>query len=314
MRKGLLAVSLILLISLVALFPACEGETTGTIQVKATLDGVPWTGAVSYTLTPATGTATSGSSVDKSFTLEAGTWTCAYVAGGPGAFVDITPSATQTLATGQGVTFTLNFQTVPALNAEISFESWTINGQKVAGGQTYVLHPNDWVDVEYNEHMFGPSGNVTVHQTSWLKVHNIGFEGEPGPSIWLHVLNDPGAIYMDPPAQGSNQQCTVEGAKVNPCDEVELKFCQPVNLDVEIDWELQICTQYTKTINWISFPSFHPILFDVPSIPPGSPESFPYYGMSLNLTTWASVDLPGDTDPTDDTTPESDWLVVTFMP
>jgi hypothetical protein len=307
MRKGLLAISLVLLLSLAIVFPSCTGPaTTGTINVKATLDGVPWTGAVSYNLTPASGTGTSGTSVDKSFTLEAGTWTCAYVSGGPGAFVNITPSATQTLASGQGVTFTLNFQTVPALNAEISFKSWTLNGVEIQAGTHFInIHPNDYIDAEYNEHMYGPSGNVTVHQTSWLKVHNIGFEGEPGPSILLHVANDPGAIYMDPPAQGSNQQCTVGGVPASPCDEFELKFCIPVTLDVEIDWNLEICTQYTKTINWISFPSFHPILFDVTVFA---------FGQSLNLTTWASVDLPGDTDPTDDTTPESDWLVVTFMP
>lgn len=304
MRKGLLAISLVLLLSLAIVFPSCT-PTTATIEVKATLDGVPWTGAVSYTLTPTSGTATSGSTVDKSFTVEAGNWTCVYVTGGPGAFVNITPSATQTLAAGETKTFTLNFQTVPALNAKIDFKSWTINGQEVPGGQTYILHPNDWVDVEYTEHMYGPQGNVTVHQTSWLKVHNIGFEGEPGPSIWLHVLNEPGAVSMDPPADGSNQQCTVGGVPVSPCDEIELKFCIPVTLDVEIDWNLEICTDYTKTINWISFPSFHPILFDVTVFA---------YGQSLNLTTWASVDLEGDTNPDDDTTPESEWLAVTFMP
>ena len=308
MRKGLLTISLVLLLSLAIILPSCtgEGETTGTIEVKATLDGAPWTGAVDYTLTPASGSPVNGSSVDDSFTEDAGTWTCAYVSGGPGDFVDITPSETQTLAAGQTITFTLNFVTpsIP-LNAQISFKSWTINGVEVAGGQTYLIHPDDWVDVEYNEHVFGPSGNVTVHQTSWLSVHNIGFEGEPGPSIWLHVLNDPGAVFMDPPAQGSNQQCTVGGVPKNPCDEVELEFCKTVDLDVEIDWNLEICTQYTKTINWISFPSYHPILFDVTVF---------LYGQSLNLTTWASVDLEGDTDSSDDTTPESDWIVVTFTP
>jgi hypothetical protein len=310
MRKGLLAISLVLLLSLAIILPSCtgEGETTGTIEVKATLDGAPWTGAVDYTLTPATGAVINGTSVDKTFTGEAaGAWTCAYVSGGPGDFVGITPTATQTLAAGQSITFTLNFVTpsIP-LNAQISFKSWTINGQEVPGGQTYSIHPGDWVDVEYNEHMFGPPGNVTVHQTSWLWVHNIGFWPEPGeaPSIWLHVLNEPGAIFMDPPAEGSNQQCTVEGVPKNPCDEVELQFCKTVHLDVEIDWNLEICTQYTKTINWISFPSYHPILFDVTQF---------LFGQSLNLTTQATVDLEGDTDPADDTA-ESDWIIVTFTP
>jgi hypothetical protein len=305
MRKGLLAISLVLLLSLAIVFPSCTGPaTTGTINVAATLDGVAWTGAVSYTLTPATGTATSGSLVDKTFTVEAGTWTCAYVTGGPAgaSFVNITPSATQTLAAGGNITFTLNF--VTPVSATIQFTSWTLNGVDLPAGTHFVgIHPNDYIDAEYDEHMFGPQGNVTVHQTSWLKVHNIGFEGEPGPSIWLHVANDPGAVYTDPPAQGSNQQCTVEGMPVNPCDEIELKFCQPVNLDVEIDWELEVCTTYTKTINWISFPSFHPILFDIPGLP---------FGQSLNLTTYACVDMEGLEDPI--CSAESDWLVVTFMP
>ena len=306
MRKGLLAISLVLLLSLAFVVPSCN-PTTGTIEVKATLDGAAWTGAVSYTLTPVSGTAASGSTVSKSFTLVAGTWTCAYVSGGPGAFVNITPSATQTLVVGETKTFTLNFVTVPALDARISFESWTINGQKVAGGQFYTLYPNDYVDVEYKEHMYGPAGNVTVHQTAWLKVHNIGFEGQPGPDIVLHVANEPGAVFMDPPSTPMNQKCTVGGLPAAECDMVHLPFCEPVTLDVEIDWNLEICQDYIKTINWISFPSPAVLFHIVSPLPPL------LFGLSLNLTTWANVNLPGDTDPSDDTTPESSWIVITYQ-
>jgi len=309
MRKGVFticSVLLVLVVSLAVLGPGCVPAEQGTIEVYATLDGVPWTGAVEYTLTPESGSPVTGTSVDDTFTVDAGDWTCAYVSGGPGAFVDITPSATQSVAAGGTITFTLNFVTpVPPLNASIAFKSWTINGVEVPSG-TYTVHPNDIIDVEYTEHMYGPAGNVTVHQTSWLKVHNIGFEGEVGPSIWLHCLNEPGAVSMDPPATGSNQQCTVEGNPVSHCDEVELKFCVPVRLDVEIDWNLEICTTYTKTINWISFPSGHPILFDIPA------ELLA--GQSLNMTSYACVYLEGDTDPSDDCTAESPTLTIIYSP
>ena len=311
MRKGLLAICLVLLISLAVLVPSCTGTpTTGTINVSATLDGAPWpgsgTGGVNYTLTPTGGSPTAGTTVPKSFSVNPASWTCAYVAGGPGTFVNITPSATQTLAAGQNITFTLNFQT--PLDATISFKSWTINGADVAGGQFYTLYPGDWVDVEYTEHMYGPPGNVTVHQTSWLKIHNIGIEGEQGgPDIILHVDNEQGAVSMNPPSTPMNQKCTLDGQEVPVCMEIPLHFCEPVTLDVEVDWNLEICTDYTKTINWFSFPS-PPVLFHIFPGDLGSP-----IGVSMNLTTWASVNLPGDTDPSNDTTPVSPWIVVTYQ-
>jgi hypothetical protein len=263
---------------------------------------------VDYTLTGPGATAPTvidGDTVPDTFTVDAGNWTCAYVAGGPGTFVDITTDETQEVtAGGNPVTFTLNFVTVPPLDATISFKSWTINGVEVPPG-TYILYSGDWVDVEYTEHVYGPAGNVTVHQTSWLQVHNIGYEGiEPGPSIWLHCVNAPGAVSMDPPATGSNQQCTVEGLPVDICDEIELKYCEPVWLDVEIDWNLEICTTYTKTINWISFPS-PPVLFDI--MPPF------VVGQSLNMTAYACIDLEGDTNSQNDCTDESDSGTLTII-
>jgi hypothetical protein len=297
------SILLVLVVSFVVSGLGC-GPTTGTIYVEATLDGLPWTGAVEYTLTgpgAAAPTVINGHSVDDNFSGEAGSWNCTYVSGGPGLFVDITPPPPQTLDAGGNITFTLNFVT-PPLDATISFKSWTINGVEVQPG-TYILYSGDWVDVEYTEHVYGPAGNVTVHQTSWLQVHNIGYEGEPGPSIWLHCVNAPGAVSMDPPAEGSNQQCTVEGLPVDPCDEIELKYCEPVWLDVEIDWNLEICTTYTKTINWISFPS-PPVLFDI--MPPF------LVGQSLNITSYACVDLEGDTNPQNDCTVECPTLTIIY--
>lgn len=307
MRKRLFPIYSVLVVAIVllaALAPSCT-PTTGTIEVKATLDGVAWpssgTGAVNYTLTGPGTSPTGTDSVPKTFTVDPGSWTCAHVSGGPGTFVNITTSATQSVTAGNTTTFTLNFVT-PPLDATIAFKSWTINGVEVLPG-THTLYSGDWVDVEYTEHMYGPAGNVTVHQTSWLKVHNIGYAGEVGPTILLHVRNDPGAVSMDPPAIGSNQKCTVEGAPVSFCDEIPLPWCETVNLDVEIDWNLEICTTYTKTINWISFPS-PAVLFDI--MPPL------LVGQSLNLTSYACVYLDGDTNTQNDCTVDSPTLTIVY--
>lgn len=82
----------------------------GTIQVNATLNGAPWTGSVSYTMTgPET---INGSSSPATFTEKpVGQYTLAYNSGGPANAIlgSITPSATQTLQTEGTITFTLNF-------------------------------------------------------------------------------------------------------------------------------------------------------------------------------------------------------------
>ncbi len=116
------SVLLILVVSTAVLVPGCGGGTTptqGTIDVKATLDGAVWTGAVQYTLSEPTGASPiSGTSVPTSHTgVSPGSWTCAYVSGGPAgaSFVNVTPSATQTVAAGGTITFTLNFVTPQAV-------------------------------------------------------------------------------------------------------------------------------------------------------------------------------------------------------
>src|SRR4030042_6761982 len=136
MRKGFFAICLalgIVVALIVAAVPSCTPTpTTGTIEVKASLDGSPLTGAVNYTLIPASGSNITGNNVTASFTVAPGNWTCAYVSGGPPAayFVSITPSATQSVTAGGTVTFTLNFASLPAspLDASIQFVSWSING------------------------------------------------------------------------------------------------------------------------------------------------------------------------------------------
>jgi len=85
-------------------------ELTGAIAVNATVDGLPWSGPVNYTINgPITD---SSSSVPGNFSNQpAGTYTLTYNYGGPSGamLINITPLPTQPLATGGAITFTLNF-------------------------------------------------------------------------------------------------------------------------------------------------------------------------------------------------------------
>lgn len=318
------SVLLILVLSLAVFIPGCEGEIPlGVIEVTATLDGSPWTGAVDYTLTPATGSGFAGTSVNKTFIEDPGDWTCAYISGGPGTFVDITPAATQNLVAEGTITFTLNFVT-PAtpMDASVTFKSWTLNGMPIPPEQTWVfVYPGDWIDVEYTEHVSGEEdAHVNVHQTSWLQVHNIGPWGEEqGPPVNLHVVNAPGAVSMDPPADISNQQATVDGVPFQPCALVPLPHCEPVTLDVEVDLELVVCNNYTKTINWIGFNpggGVPMILFDGPPVLFESHDDF-YNNVSFNLTAKACLEPDEgfeDTNPSNDCTDWSPTLTITFSP
>ena len=318
MTKRLLAVYLVLVVLLAAFIPGCT-PTTGTIEVKATLDGAPWTGAVEYTLTGPAGTSSiNGSSVDDTFNAGAGSWTCAYVSGGPGTFVNITPSATQSVAVGETTTFTLNFVTPVGptqVDAYVTFLTWSINGTPVDPGPpgTVIWIPhNTWIDAEYEEHVSGEEEGavVTVHQTSWLTIHNTGMEGSGvGEPIILHAVNHPGAVTMDPPAESkANQTCTVEGVPVPQCTEVVLEVCVPVDLDVEVDWELKICTNYTKNINWIGYPSPEEILFDAVIVPP-------FY--TVTLVSHACVEVGEgfeDTNPGNNCCADSPMITIGFLP
>jgi hypothetical protein len=256
MTKKLLFICLVSLV-LVALFiPSCTGTpTTGTIEVKATLDGSPWTGAVDYTLTPTTGSPLSGTTVDKTFTVDAGNWTCAYVSGGPGVFVSITPSPTQEVVAGGTKTFTLNFITPTQVDASVTFLTWSINGTPVPPG-TYWVTEDTIIDAEYQEHVGGNNTGqpVTVHQTNQITVHNIGIEGEPGPTITWHVVNAPGAVSTSPPSTVSNQTATLEGNPVPVCTLIPLPYCEDVHLDAECDVDQQVGNTWTKKINWVKIP------------------------------------------------------------
>ena len=310
------SVLLVLVVSLAVLVPGCT-PTTGTIEVKATLDGSPWTGAVDYTLTgpgALAPTVINGTSVDDTFTVDPGSWTCAYVSGGPGTFVDITPTPPQTVTAGGTTTFTLNFVTPTQVDAYVTFDSWSINGTPIPTpppGITVWVTPGTIIDATYKEHVSGndTGAPVTVHQTSWLTIHNTGAEGSgEGESMWLHCVNGAGAVTTDPPSDVSNQQCTVEGNPVEPCHEIELEVCVPVNLDVEVDLAQVVCTTYTKTINWIGYPSPTDILFDVTSVAPFQ---------TITLVSWACVEVGEgfeDTNPNNDCSDPSPMITIGFLP
>jgi len=121
---------------------SCTTNSTpaGSIFVKATLDGAPWTGPVSFTVAgPQTVT---GSSVPLASTasLAIGTYALSYVSGGPpgATLLSTTPSATQTLTAGGGITYMLNFRTQPATLGSI-FVKATLDGAPWTGPVSFTI-------------------------------------------------------------------------------------------------------------------------------------------------------------------------------
>jgi hypothetical protein len=305
MTKRLVAVYLIVVVLLAAFVPCC-GPTTGTIDVKATLDGVAWTGAVNYTLTSTSGLQTSGTSVDNSVIVNAGTWTCAYVSGGPAgtSFANITPSATQSLTAAGTITFTLNFMTpVTPLNASTTFKSWTINGVEVPPGH-YIVGPGTIIDAEYEVVVAGPAGaTVTYTETDWFWLHYV--HGEDEYKI-VHIRNDDGAVKISPAAKKLSQMMTVGGNPVLPCTFVDLIKCVTVWFDLETTWNVTAGQTYKKTINWLGVPSPDDILLDL--------QPVPVPAGNYTMVTQSCVTLAGDVDPTDDCTGNSTMLSIEYIP
>jgi hypothetical protein len=121
---------------------------SGTIQINATLDGQNWSGNVDCSVAGA-GTTSACSMVPEEYTARpAGSYSIIYNGGGPaGASLSgITPAATQQLAEGGVVTFSLNF----------------IRGQAPGGGQgtgtiqIYANHYGSPVSTSINCSLSGP--------------------------------------------------------------------------------------------------------------------------------------------------------------
>jgi len=143
-----------------------HSEATGAIVVYATLDGISWSGAVSYSIHGPT--LYSGAAVSQNFSgLPAGSYTVTYKYGGPtGATLSsITPQPTQTLSAGGTIEFNLNFhsQTTGTINVGA-----TLNGPSWSGDISYTLH-GPYTDYHSSvPHAFGslPAGTYTLVYSS----------------------------------------------------------------------------------------------------------------------------------------------------
>ena len=258
MKKRFLAIFSVLIaaIVLVVMIPACDGgATTGTVDVHATLNGDPWSGALEYTLTgpgAVAPTIINGSSVDNSHSAEAGDWTCAYVAGGPPDtdLIDIAPSPTQSLPAGDTIDFTFIFGTPEEqVDASITWESWTIDGVQVPPG-SYTIYPPTIIDCEYEVVINGTyceSVNVTVSLN--LTYHY----GGPGEFKSWHVCNAPGSVYTIPPGAISSQNASVNGEPQTACYKFDALKCQNVTLGVTFTHEAHKGTTYKYKVNWLRY-------------------------------------------------------------
>jgi hypothetical protein len=254
MRKRLVPIYSVLVVAIVllaVLVPSCGGPTTGTVEVKATLCGVPWQGPVSYTLTLAGGTSPiSGTSVPTNHSgVATGTWTCAYVSGGPaGAFLNSTrPSATQGLSANGIVTFTLDFELDQ--DAAIEWLTWTVDG--VLAPSSVIATPFHVIDVHFHQWVEGCEGyQVAVNETSWLKITQT-----MGPPAQIVVVNDLCAVNKTvdqaPPPAKKSQVPSFNGV---PTEKGAYEYLAPdvaLDLDVETAWDLVKGANYTKSIDWL---------------------------------------------------------------
>lgn len=143
MGKRLVAiysVSVVAVVLLAILVPSCIPPERCTIEVRASLDGSLWTGAVQYKLT-GPGGAISGDVVpETSRNVHCGNWTCSYISGGPGeAYLNsIMPSPSQSVSEGGTITFTLEFKTILPETGTIQVKA-TICGISWEGTVQYTL-------------------------------------------------------------------------------------------------------------------------------------------------------------------------------
>jgi len=311
MKKKIFSIclSVVVLVSLIAvLVPGCTGEAgEGTIEVKATLCDEVWEGDVDYTLTPASGSAVTGTNVTASFNVTTGEWTCEDVSGGPaGADLEsITSSATQTLAADGTITFTLNFELDQ--DAGIEFLTWTIDGVPIEeyegywdyDGENYYVEvfPCQIIDVHFIQWVLGCEGRVvSVNETSWLHIADLNLP----PPAQIFVVNDLCAVNKtaEPPvgdAEKVSQTTTIDGVIVEPGVE-PIPLAPEMSLDVETIWKMKKEIDYEKSINWFGVwfieyvPELHPcVLFELVLPNPGQMYQF-------QLVAEAEVELMDDVD------------------
>lgn len=318
MKKKLIPIYSILAIAiflLAAFVPSC-GPSTGTIVVQATLCGIPWQGAVNYTLTPTGGSATNGTTVPTTHSsMLPASWTCAYVSGGPaGAFLNsIKPSASQSLVAGGTITFTFDFE----LNqdAAIKFWAWSQNGEPLLQQPSEIIAvPCNIIDAHFKQWVNGCEGyNVTMNETSWLMIQMLA---GPAPAMvvvvddWCAVNKTPAPRQKVSQVPSINHQPVIKGANTTL-----LPGGPPATLDVNTQWQLVKGTNYTKAINWFGIskividPQAHPcVLFELVLPMPGQ--------YTFQLQTSAEVALVGDTDvnPANNSTMSTPLLLTVNVP
>lgn len=157
--------------------------TTGEIGVNATLDGAPWTGAVSYTLTGPASLA--GTLAPQGFAAQPpGAYSIAYNSGGPpgATFAGVVPSITQSMAPGGSIGYTLAFRTAkpaPVENGTIVIEATLANAM---GAAAWVGSVNYTITGPY---LIGgasvPQTNAGVPVGAYTLTYQSG--GPPGTSL-----------------------------------------------------------------------------------------------------------------------------------
>jgi hypothetical protein len=314
------SILLVLVISVAVLGPGCTGEGECTIEVKATLCGDPYPGAVGYTLI-GPGSPIQGTSVPATHTVDCGSWGCGNVSGGPaGAFLaNIAPSANQTVSAGSNITFTLEFEEnqdawIDFWIEELLPKPWTVDGIPV--DPVYEIYEAivgqcQVIDVHFQQGVLGCDDYLAaVNETSYLRITDLG---NAGPGTQIFVSNNSCALNKTPePPNKYSQQTTIEGDPANPQDPPHvLGFQGVVTLDVETAWQLLKEVNYTKKINWLGIsvgaPEPHPcVLFEL--VVPPIPGAY-----NFQLDAWAEVELVDaeDGNTQNDKTDESTlWLTV----
>lgn len=293
MKKRIFAILSVFAASilLVALVPGCDGTTPEetTINVEATLCGEVYPGSVSYTLSATGEDDQGGIIVPGSHTVAPGTWTIEVTASPAGTYLlGIDPSATETVAAGGNITFTVNLE--EEQDASIAFVSWTINGQLVPlqnqfVPDVYFLWPglNATIGVVWEQSVAGCEGvDVSLNESNWLAVWEIYDDADLGkPEVdltpMLHIANNWCAVEKVPDEQGAktektSQYCTVLDYPVEECWWIHYDggpdwYLPPwvakngstmwyledphMTVDVHETFNLEKEVTYTKTIDWL---------------------------------------------------------------
>lgn len=298
MRKKIFSiwsVLLVLVISIAIVVPGCTeegGGEQGTIEVKATICGDSYQGPVDYTLTPASGSAITGTNVTASFNVTPGSWTCEYVSGGPAesCLEGITP-ASVTVAAGETKIITIELEYCE--DAWIDFTEWTVNGLPWPYEPPWEMWECEILDVHFQQGVLGcPEYLAAVNETSRLWITYLGWapfwQGdilapELGQNVSFYVVNDLCAVNKTIEqlptefAEKESQKTTLNGVYIDPDEYIDIPWDIPTELDVETIWTLVKETEYIKSINWfgISYlPPFEPggqhkcVLFEL-LVPPG---------------------------------------------